>query len=130
MRIDREPQPGDGPDYHTEHAFWVARQREANVAKTMQEVLAEHDDWTYLIQRNAMVCKGCGWTKPLSEDESSRDAFRAHQAAVLSAAGYGLVAEVRAQALEEAADHLMRIGWNNACTAHLRARAAAERGGE
>lgn len=27
---DPEPQPGDGPDYHTEHAFWLARQtREA-----------------------------------------------------------------------------------------------------
>lgn len=36
---------------------------------------------------------------------------------------------IRAQALEEAADHLMRLGWNNACTAHLRARAVAERGG-
>lgn len=34
---------------------------------------------------------------------------------------------IRAQALEEAADHLMRVGWNNACTAHLRARAAEMR---
>lgn len=24
--IDREPQPGDGPDYHAEHAAWAARQ--------------------------------------------------------------------------------------------------------
>lgn len=22
---DPEPQPGDGPDYHTEHAFWLSR---------------------------------------------------------------------------------------------------------
>jgi len=23
---DPEPQPTDGPDYHMEHAFWLARQ--------------------------------------------------------------------------------------------------------
>jgi len=25
-RTDREPEPGDGPDYHAEHAAWEARQ--------------------------------------------------------------------------------------------------------
>jgi len=74
--------------------------------KTMAEVLAEHDDWTYLIARNAMVCRGghCGWTKPLSEDESSRDAYRAHQADALAAAGYGPVREAQEAAWDEGYD--------------------------
>lgn len=45
------------------------------------------------------------------------------RAALEAAAGI-----IRAQVLEAAADHLTRLGWNNACTAHLRARAVAERG--
>ena len=99
----------------------------------MVEVLKSHSDWLWSMERGEVLCAGCDWSQRPGLMESSHDTFRAHQAAALSAAGYGLVAdanrEARAQALEEAADHLMRLGWNNACTAHLRARAAAERGG-
>lgn len=28
IRVDREPQPSDGPDYHADHASWEQRQRE------------------------------------------------------------------------------------------------------
>jgi len=31
-KADREPQPGDGPDYHAEHAAWEERQRRANAS--------------------------------------------------------------------------------------------------
>jgi hypothetical protein len=26
--IDREPEPGDGPDYHADHSYWASRQSE------------------------------------------------------------------------------------------------------
>jgi hypothetical protein len=29
---DREPQPGDGPDYHAEHAAWSTRNPESDVS--------------------------------------------------------------------------------------------------
>jgi hypothetical protein len=49
-----------------------------------------------------MVCvgRGCGWSKPLDEDESSRAAFQTHQAAVLAP----LLVAAQAAALREAAD--------------------------
>jgi len=48
--------------------------------------------------------------------------------AALSDAGFGLVSDAGAKALEDAAKHLSGLGWNNACISHLRARAVAVRG--
>lgn len=39
--LDPEPQPGDGPDYHTEHAFWLERnpKREDKVSEEVTSSL-------------------------------------------------------------------------------------------
>jgi len=63
--------------------------------KTMQEVLAEHGEWRYTNGAGStIVCRKCG--APVENVVE-------HQAAALSAAGFGLVADAKAEALEEAA---------------------------
>lgn len=36
-RTDREPQPGDGPDYHAEHASWLNRNRAVVEAHALEQ---------------------------------------------------------------------------------------------
>lgn len=36
-RTDREPQPGDGPDYHAEHASWLNRNRAVVEAQALEQ---------------------------------------------------------------------------------------------
>ena len=74
-------------------------------SKTMAEVLAEHQDWTYQknlgYYRSEYLC-GCGetfWSGDHEEDPSFNQATAAHQAAALSAAGFGLVADAKGEAL-------------------------------
>lgn len=83
-------------------------------AKTMAEVLAEH--WSVSTHADTDneppidKCDGCGkvlhtWGDQIPEIHP----LAAHQAAVLSAAGFGLVADAKAEALEEAADELAKL---------------------
>lgn len=37
---DREPQPGDGPDFHADHAYWKAHQENVRT-------MAEQTDTTH-----------------------------------------------------------------------------------
>ncbi|AHB31659.1 hypothetical protein ArV2_gp48 [Arthrobacter phage vB_ArS-ArV2] len=68
-------------------------------AKTMAEVLAEHQQKVGV--RDMRSHCWCGWA-----GEPTGIAFIAHQAAALSAAGFGLVTDAKAEALEDAADAL------------------------
>jgi hypothetical protein len=71
-------------------------------AKTMAEVLAEHQwyDATTDSEDPATGCTGCDdWFG--SEDALDDGTFAAHQAAALSAAGFGLVADAKAEAWDE-----------------------------
>jgi hypothetical protein len=93
-------------------------------AKTMAEVLAEHQwyDATTDNEDPATGCTGCDdWFG--SEDALDDGTFAAHQAAALSAAGFGLVADAKAEALEEAADDFGETYHGN----WLRTRAASIR---
>lgn len=107
-------------------------------AKTMAEVLAGHSLLSHE-RSGTYACSDpdCGWEfryrLRMDDLKSGVDVvlseFTAHQAAALSAAGFGLVADAGAKALEDAADWLdpdatqagTISGW-------LRARAAAVRG--
>ncbi|QDG61226.1 hypothetical protein [Pseudarthrobacter sp. NIBRBAC000502771] len=117
-------------------------------AKTMAEVLAEHE------MENSPVIRGEGYTRCscgfLSKGAYSRASHNRHVSDALSAAGFGLVADAKAEALEEAAndmDGLERLSsypeescndeenaaveaYDNATNSQewLRARAAALRG--
>jgi hypothetical protein len=71
-------------------------------AKTMAEVLAKHARRGGI--RNLAIHCDCGWSESIAAMRSSKNSFAAHQAAALSAAGFGLVADTKAEALEEAAD--------------------------
>jgi hypothetical protein len=77
---------------------------EARRMKTMQEVLAEHQisvAWESGDDRE-ITCL-CGTDLP-SEDvrgEIDMNALAAHQSAALSAAGFGLVADAKAEAWDE-----------------------------
>ena len=63
-------------------------------SKTMAEVLAEHGEWRYTNGAgSAIVCRKCG--APVENVVE-------HQAAALSAAGFGLVADAKAEAWDEA----------------------------
>jgi hypothetical protein len=92
-------------------------------AKTMAEVLAEHYiDITQTSPDNIGRCV-CGYTADpmnVSWDE--------HLAETLSAAGFGLVADAKAEALEEAADEAETLGIVVINPSSLRARAATVRG--
>ena len=79
--------------------------------KTMAEVLAEHQwyDATTDNEDPAIGCTGCPeWFG--SEYALDDGTFPAHQAAALSAAGFGPVREAQAQALRDAADALKPSG--------------------
>jgi 2C-methyl-D-erythritol 2,4-cyclodiphosphate synthase len=67
----------------------------------MAEVLACHDDWG--TTRGYVHCAGCDWSQGISDTDDADEVFHAHQAAMLTAAGFGPVAEAKAEALEEAA---------------------------
>lgn len=41
QEMDREPQPGDGPEYHAEHAAWLRRQSPAVVRDAEISALTE-----------------------------------------------------------------------------------------
>lgn len=45
MPWDREPQPGDGPDYHADHASWAERQgmwwRQHEAYQAIQDALGD-----------------------------------------------------------------------------------------
>lgn len=83
-------------------------------SKTMAEVLVEHQ------RHNASSCL-CGWAK-LGHSHPE------HQAAALTAAGFGDVKDAAAKALEDAADDADALGIEAIRPASLRARAAAVRG--
>ena len=94
--------------------------------KTMAEVLAEHQDWTYQknlgYYRSEYLCH-CGstfWSGDHEEDPNFNQAVAAHQAEALAAAGYGPVREAQAEALRDAANELE---WHPGTQAWLRARA-------
>ena len=102
-------------------------------AKTMAEVLAEH--WSASTHTDTDneppvdKCDGCGkvlhtWGDQIPEIHP----LATHQAAALSAAGFGLVADAKAEALEEAADHAKAFGLETVNPRSLSARAAALRG--
>lgn len=93
------------------------------MSKTMAEVLAEHQfmyhSFNGVTQKRYLACS-CG-ALPLAGDHPT------HLAVALSAAGFGLVADAKAEALEEAADDYRHYETPNA-RLYLRARAAALRG--
>jgi len=94
-------------------------------AKTMAEVLAEHHmshaDWDET--EVAVICH-CG-VETVGQDDGQEAylqeeaLYAKHLEAALSAAGFGLVADAKAEALEEAADELDRqerfgrLPWND-----------------
>ena len=78
-------------------------------AKTMAEVLMVHfpnAESGYPGDKYRIFCDatGCGFASKLDHYGAAMSAFIAHQSAALSAAGFGLVADAKAEALEEAAD--------------------------
>lgn len=85
------------------------------MTKTMSEVLAEHSLLSHE-RSGTYACSDpdCGWEfryrLRMDDLKSGVDVvlseFAAHQAAALSAAGFGLVADAGAKALEDAADEL------------------------
>lgn len=75
-------------------------------AKTMAEVLAEHEmDFTYDGKQTGCSCGHWQARGPVSAHAD----HAAHQSAALSAAGFGLVADAKAEAWDEAALALMDV---------------------
>lgn len=73
------------------------------MTKTMAEVLVEHGEWRYTSGAGSPIeCRKCG--APIETN------IITHQAAALSAAGFGLVADAGAKALEDAAGLLKPPG--------------------
>lgn len=108
-------------------------------AKTMADVLADHHSHSYNAELGTVFCLDltCGWDAMAHNFAIAADVFAEHQAEMLNAAGFGLVVDAKAEALEEAAGHLddMEDGkpapdLHGPYAAWLRARAAAERGGQ
>lgn len=58
---DREPQPGDGPDYHADHAAWVERQKHAG--KRIGRGCA------HLHNGHPYACPRCDWTSSGKRDD-------------------------------------------------------------
>lgn len=69
----------------------------------MADVLAKHQDIAWDHTTGNALCGGCGvYLGQLTADMMKQDAWLiAHQAAALSAAGFGLVQEARAEAWDE-----------------------------
>jgi|GEM_PF-1576087 len=106
--------------------------REEHRMSGMAEVLAAHWSRSTHADSEPAVdkCDGCGaviYTCGNDPTPGGIEPLAAHQAAMLSAAGFGDVAEAKAQALEEAADDYRHYETPNA-RLYLRARAAAVRG--
>ena len=68
-------------------------------AKTMAEVLAEH----WFSPADYAYCR-CGADMSPGKPVGAHEALAAHQAAALSAAGFGLVADAKAEAWDEGFD--------------------------
>jgi hypothetical protein len=114
------------------------------MSKTMTEVLAEHflhsieATWVQPIHTWLVVCNCEAIPMPAASYVEAEEKFTAHQSAALTAAGFGLVADAKGEALEEAAgEFAARLpdgtgngrAYNSHQVAHmLRARAAAVRG--
>ena len=99
------------------------------MTKTMAEVVREHWSASTHTERKPFVdkCDGCGevifsWGDTTVADGSER--LAAHQAAALTVAGFGLVADAKAEALEEAAASIASGG---SISRWLCARAKVER---
>lgn len=45
MNDDREPQPGDGPDFHADHAYWAARRVSPVTRPDIQELIDASEKW-------------------------------------------------------------------------------------
>ncbi len=91
--------------------------------KTMAEVLAEHYPlykWHRDIAEDLWTCTSldCQFVSQTFEGVIT------HQAEALTAAGFGPVKAAAAGALRDAAEHLSKLGWNNACISHLHSRVA------
>ena len=71
------------------------------MSKPMAEVLAKHARRGGI--RNLAIHCDCGWSESIAAMRSSKNSFAAHQAAALSAAGFGLVADAKAEAKRDAA---------------------------
>ena len=77
----------------------------------MADVLALHQDWQYTKNLGyyrseyKCTCGGTFWHGDHEEDPSFNQALAAHQAAALSAAGFGPVREARAEAWDEGRKH-------------------------
>ncbi|WP_157366289.1 hypothetical protein [Arthrobacter sp. Soil763] len=76
-------------------------------------VLAEHPDWLFSIERQAVVCAGkaCDWSQEVGPTQPAEATFRSHQAAVLAP----LILRERAEAWDEGvrkAWHESGEGWN------------------
>ncbi len=68
-------------------------------AKTMAEVLAEHSNLEWSFEYGGFICAECGWQETYAlpyEQDAEAGARDAHQAAALSAAGFGVVADAKA----------------------------------
>jgi hypothetical protein len=70
----------------------------------MAKVLADHHSKHFNPSRCAVICLDptCKWEAPADDFAIAAELFAAHQAAMLTAAGFGNVREAKAQALEEA----------------------------
>lgn len=65
----------------------------------MADVLAEHNRRSGI--RGMSICCDCGWSESIIGMRSSKGAFSDHQAAALSAAGFGDLREAQTQAWDE-----------------------------
>lgn len=72
----------------------------------MADVLAKHQDLAWNHEKGKAVCGGCDETLgPMTAYiEKQYTWLVTHQSAALSAAGFGLVADAKAEGLEEAAE--------------------------
>jgi len=70
----------------------------------MADVLAAHPDWWWGRTEGKAHCDKCDWSEAC-DPRTADHAFRAHQAAALSAAGFGPVRE--ALGLQQIADVIM-----------------------
>lgn len=93
--------------------------------KTMAEVLAEHH--MSRLNEGGWMCASFACSAKVNDMDDAME----HQAAALSAAGYGLVADAKREALEEAADDaaLRLAGHSGISITRLRSRAAGMRQG-
>ncbi|XAZ30642.1 hypothetical protein AAHB34_15975 [Paenarthrobacter ureafaciens] len=77
---------------------------EIHTERTMLQVLNEHHDWAFNLGQGEVLCVGCNWSSKVGLLDPAAEAFRAHQADALTAAGFASAKATQAQTLRDASD--------------------------